>query len=146
MYKLLEPGTVVRPGDIFLVEIALILRAWVSGDGGGPGPAWDGKTGWEVTLEEKRDDDYYEQVVDSIRTLGFVKPVTGRVTEEGELRFSDGHHRLAAAIDLGMTHIPVEFYNEYANSVSGDCYYWIKSGVVKPNPTQRVTTPIHIIP
>lgn len=61
-------------------------------------------------LEEKREDEHYPDVVESIRTQGFMRPLTARVnpaTLHG-YTFGDGHHRLAAAIDLGYTHVPLQ--------------------------------------
>ena len=48
-------------------------------------------------------------MVDSIQEHGFVRPLTSRHDGQ-ELRLADGHHRLAAAIDLGMTTVPVKVY------------------------------------
>lgn len=61
-------------------------------------------------LEEKRQDEQYSDIVASIRAYGFVRPLTARVntdTIHGYM-FGDGHHRLAAAIDLGYTHVPLQ--------------------------------------
>lgn len=61
---------------------------------------------WIQMLDEKRGDSHYEDILWSIKKHGFARPLTA-FTKHGELRFGDGHHRLAAAIDLGMTEVPV---------------------------------------
>lgn len=69
---------------------------------------------WDSTLEDKRDDRNYRDIVTSIERWGFVRPLTAYIKQLGdkeELRFGDGHHRLAAAIELGMTTVPVEVFS-----------------------------------
>jgi hypothetical protein len=61
---------------------------------------------WDDMLSCKRGDHYYNDVKASIERWGFVRPLTAH-TMNGELQFGDGHHRLAAAIELGMTTVPV---------------------------------------
>lgn len=61
---------------------------------------------WEHLLDEKRDDPHYPDVLESIRQNGFIRPLNADIAHE-ELRLSDGHHRLAAAIELGMEAVPV---------------------------------------
>lgn len=68
---------------------------------------------WEGCLESKRADDQYPDIVDSIRAFGFIRPLTARINHEGILEFGDGHHRLAAAIDLGMSTVPVRVYRDW---------------------------------
>jgi hypothetical protein len=59
---------------------------------------------WE-DLCEKRLDPGYENLVESIRNLGFLWPVlVYRGDKDGN--YNNGHHRLAAAIALNYTHIP----------------------------------------
>lgn len=76
-----------------------------------------------TVMEEKRADDWYPAVVESIRRDGFVKgitvnPITGMV--------QDGHHRIAAAEELGLAFIPVEegYYADY----DGEFFTRVKSG------------------
>ena len=61
---------------------------------------------WDAMLESKRQDSHYPDVVESLRQDGFIRPLTADVRAH-ELRLSDGHHRIAAAIDLGMEAVPV---------------------------------------
>lgn len=65
---------------------------------------------WKNLLETKREDYHYDDVVASIEEHGFTRPLTAWRHEMGYLQFGDGHHRLAAAIDLGMTTVPVKVY------------------------------------
>jgi hypothetical protein len=63
-----------------------------------------------VTLEEelkiKRGDGHYPGVVDSLRERGWQRPITvHRKGTNGGFTVLDGHHRLAAAHDLGLTHV-----------------------------------------
>ena len=53
-------------------------------------------------LDYKRDNDGYHNLVESIRTIGFLWPVLVTRSEG----YSNGHHRLAACIDLGYSYIP----------------------------------------
>lgn len=80
------------------------------------------KGDWELMLTHKRGDSHYEDVKESIKRWGFVRPLTSYV-DNNELQFGDGHHRLAAAIELGMTSVPVEVcrYSKVAND-SGEWY------------------------
>lgn len=62
---------------------------------------------WAALLECKRTDGQYESIVDSIREFGFLAPVTVRLGMDGSVdTWGDGHHRLAAMIDLGYKTIP----------------------------------------
>jgi len=67
---------------------------------------------WEIALDGKRMDSNYEDVLTSIKRWGFLRPLTAYVGTDGLLHFGDGHHRLAAAIDLGMTTVPVRVYED----------------------------------
>lgn len=66
-------------------------------------PVWCGPLG--PVLEEKREDYHYDDVVESLRTNGFTKGIRIHPTYR---RVIDGHHRLTAAIDLGLRYVPVE--------------------------------------
>lgn len=60
---------------------------------------------WQELLEEKRKDMWYSRVVNSIKKYGLVGVLVA--LDNGErLIHLDGHHRLAAMIDLGFTHAP----------------------------------------
>ena len=61
---------------------------------------------WGPCLDGKRQDYHYPDVVKSIQDHGFIRPLNAD-TEYGELRLSDGHHRLAVAIDMQMEAVPV---------------------------------------
>lgn len=110
-----------RPvGDVWMQSIEEILNEWTSVDGGEPGD-------WAWLLDEKRTDDHYPQVLASIRDKGFTRPVTCDQTEwaDGDvcMNYGDGHHRLAVAIDLGMTHIPMVkcgYWGDVAHSYNLD--------------------------
>jgi hypothetical protein len=110
----MNPPVGRQVGDVWEQDIDEILSEWTSGDGGAPGE-------WEGVLAGKRCDPWYPEVVESIRERGFVRPLTCYiVTEEtctcewcgnpepGSLKFADGHHRLAAAIELGLKTIPLK--------------------------------------
>lgn len=61
---------------------------------------------WEEGLQRKREDKHYDSLVKSIQEEGLKTPVFIE-TGNGEDRYlGNGHHRLAALIDLGYTHIP----------------------------------------
>lgn len=70
---------------------------------------WGGNV--HSVMEWKKSDPWFPAVVESIRRHGFTKgirvdPTTGWVM--------DGHHRIAAAMELGLSYIPVEEgYSEY---------------------------------
>lgn len=113
MYKLYNPATGAKPGDILMVPIPHILETWVSGDGGSPEVYQLGQSKWDRVLIGKRLDYYYEDIVQSLKNSGFKCPLTAQVPDVDNFRhtysFSDGHHRLAAAIELNMTHVPIKF-------------------------------------
>lgn len=64
---------------------------------------------WEYMITCKRGDEHYNDVLESIRRWGFVRPLTA-YHDGDKLSFGDGHHRLAAAMELGMTTVPVEVF------------------------------------
>lgn len=76
---------------------------------------------WSLCLDEKRGDDHYPDVVESIETHGFVRPLTA-TEKDGRLTLGDGHHRLAAAIELGMTSVPVQVTKTWG--ISPDSGEW----------------------
>lgn len=89
---------------------------------------------WQELLADKRSDSHYPDVVQSIRENGWVRPVTVQIEDEqadidgnvvpAGFRYGDGHHRLAAAIDLGFTHIPVEAVSSMNECISADSGDW----------------------
>lgn len=119
MEPMAERPQVIKPGDVWLEPIEEILKR-DSIDGGYEGDGWD----W--LLDAKRDDHYYSDILASIEEFGFLRPMTCAIEMDGEdYSFGDGHHRLAAAIDLGLTHVPLEAYGYYAFVIedSGDWRY-----------------------
>ena len=72
-------------------------------------------------LNRKRQHYHYGDVVESLRSVGFVRPVTAYYDDyTGYLVFGDGHHRLAAAIDLGLSTVPVLIVDCEDNTLSKD--------------------------
>lgn len=60
------------------------------------------------TLPTKRRDGGYYKLVADIEEHGFRKPLILEVDgPSNEETLCDGHHRVAAAVDLRLTHIPV---------------------------------------
>ncbi|MFD4257728.1 ParB/Srx family N-terminal domain-containing protein [Streptomyces sp. NPDC058534] len=55
-------------------------------------------------LPYKRTSEHYAGLLDDIRRDGIALPVMIR-TFEGQPWLVDGHHRVAAAVDLGLTHL-----------------------------------------
>lgn len=55
-------------------------------------------------LAHKRRSDHYAELLDEIRRDGIALPVMIR-TYRGQAWLVDGHHRIAAALDLGITHL-----------------------------------------
>jgi hypothetical protein len=70
-------------------------------------PSWEARANGlqkvRDLLDFKRQDDWYPELLDSIRRGGIKIPVLIREDRE----FSHGLHRVAAAQDLGMTEVPV---------------------------------------
>lgn len=65
---------------------------------------------WEECLREKRLDYHYPEVRDSIAERGFDYYLVAWEDLDGELTLANGHHRLAAALDLGIAAVPVVVY------------------------------------
>lgn len=55
-------------------------------------------------LDHKRCSDHYADLLDDIRDRGMTLPISIN-TFCGKPWLTDGHHRVAAAVDLGMTHL-----------------------------------------
>ncbi|MDX3714412.1 ParB/RepB/Spo0J family partition protein [Streptomyces europaeiscabiei] len=76
-------------------------------------------------LNRKRTSDHYAGLLDEIRADGMALPVMIR-TYRGQPWLVDGHHRVAAAVDLGITHLvwsdlPVELEDRpYNPMLRGD--------------------------
>ncbi len=85
---------------------------------------WGGTVGG--IMEDKRSDSWYPAVVESIRRDGFTKGIS--INSSGWV--CDGHHRIAAAVELGLAFIPVETkgWAEY----DGEFFNKVKSGEYGP--------------
>lgn len=57
----------------------------------------------DTVLDRKRDDEHYDALVQVLQRDGFTRPIHIHPTEQ---KVTDGHHRIAAALDLGLTAIP----------------------------------------
>lgn len=63
------------------------------------------------------DSDYYPDLVRHVRQYGVQMPVT--VETDGELGLlADGNHRMAAAREAGLTHLPVRFLRESTRNLT----------------------------
>lgn len=62
---------------------------------------WTG-TQLDVVLPTKKDDGWYEDLVAAATAGGFVRPI--HIDPENHY-IHDGHHRIAAALEVGLTHI-----------------------------------------
>ncbi len=67
---------------------------------------------WSLTLSEKREDEWYDDVVISLSREGFTAPLTA-YERDGNLILCDGHHRLAAARELGIPAVPVRVCGKF---------------------------------
>lgn len=77
---------------------------------------------WQEMMESKRADAHYADVKESISRWGFLRTLTA-YAEDGVLKFGDGHHRLAAAQELGMTTVPVTVHERPVIAIdSGEWY------------------------
>lgn len=122
--------SIIEDGMIWLEPIENILTK-SSCDGASPSIAEeedDEENYWEMPwkrlLSNKRRDYCYDSVLTSLSEYGFVRPVTVSIDawDNTDYEYGDGHHRLAAAIDLGFTHVPVEAYSGY--NISDDSGVW----------------------
>ena len=109
-------------GQVTIMAVETILT-WNSCDGGGPDEFMGGETRWDRILKSKRRDSQYQDVLDSIEQEGFIRPLTATVLD-GKFQFGDGHHRLAAAIDLGLTHVLIELHEDFWDALAPDSGSW----------------------
>ncbi len=67
----------------------------------------DWGSAWTLILQEKREDEQYHAIMTSLDLFGWLKTSTLRVNTAGRASVhGDGHHRLAAALDLGVALVP----------------------------------------
>lgn len=76
-------------------------------------PSSDNRTGRELgpardIMDAKRQREHYASLRDDIRANGIRKPL---VFHSDAKMLADGHTRLAAAQELGLTHVPVRSMN-----------------------------------
>lgn len=102
------------------VPVETILREYASTDSGSRCGCWlwhecgedtPRNESLQETLAWKREDSHYPRVVASLKEKGWTKAI--KVLPDTNL-IRDGNHRLAAAIDLGMTEVPIaeDYYPE----------------------------------
>ena len=98
-----------KPKDIEWMLIDDILNHWNSCDSYQISHKFDTKKmnrkGWKLLLDEKRKDSYYKRVFPLIKENGFIMPLAYELTEDWKVH-SNGHHRLAVAVDLGYKYVP----------------------------------------
>ncbi|WP_405673223.1 ParB/Srx family N-terminal domain-containing protein [Streptomyces sp. NBC_01530] len=82
-----------------IIPIETVLDMWTPDDDGTD----DCYTVRDI-LNHKRESEHYAGLLDEIRRDGMALPIMVR-TLNGEPWLVDGHHRVVAAIDLGMTHL-----------------------------------------
>lgn len=61
---------------------------------------------WEVTLSSAREDEQYPIILAELNAHGLKYPL-GAKWYQGELVLCDGHHRVAALLDLGIKQVTV---------------------------------------
>jgi hypothetical protein len=83
-----------------MAPIHMVLNA-PSGDS----PSGRGKVRHQ--LRTVRKDPEYPALLDSVRQHGIQRPIFGSAFARPTDVIDDGHHRMAAAVDAGLTHVPV---------------------------------------
>lgn len=68
--------------------------------------AWGDTNTVRDGLDVKRSSPHYQDLVKDIRNHGFRTPVFIRTTAAGNRVLAEGHHRVAAAFDLGLNTVP----------------------------------------
>lgn len=81
----------------------------------------DGDLYVREAIAGKRASDHYRGLLDDVRANGMALPILIR-TFQGEPWLADGHHRVAVAVDLGLTHlvwtdVPLDVCDEPFNPV-----------------------------
>lgn len=62
---------------------------------------------WNSVLINVREDNRYDKIYNEIKTNGFKVPIAAKWSFNDVIMLVDGHHRLAAALDLELKTIPV---------------------------------------
>lgn len=125
-------------GEVLMVPVEEILSTWESVDADcdcgwqgkdAEGCGWckddsdERRAAWDFLLDDKRNDWQFDYVVESLRTNGFLRPNTF-FERDGKRVHGDGHHRLAAAIAIGVTHLPYERRDGLHDCVAPDSGDW----------------------
>ncbi|MFE7233925.1 ParB/RepB/Spo0J family partition protein [Streptomyces sp. NPDC057596] len=85
----------------------------------------------------KRRSPHYQELLDSIHRHGITTPVVIRTSPDGRY-LADGHHRLTAAVDVGLTHIP--WTDDWLLAHSIDTMPWrLAPGVLTPAAVEAFT-------
>lgn len=118
-----KPTGIVREGcegdvyEVFTVSPAAILSVMPSADSKDDPEDVGLDTTWDATFESKREDNLFEADEGAgplvfLADEGFRTPLC-ILTLDGDVhKFHNGNHRLAAAIDLGFTEVPVVFIDK----------------------------------
>jgi hypothetical protein len=92
-----------------------------------PGDVWHNMTThqqWRVIGFGKRWDSQYDDICTSLQRFGWLRYPTLRYSPEegGVVSMGDGHHRVLAALDIGLCRVPMEPKpaREYRSVVSND--------------------------
>lgn len=124
-----------KVGDIWLQYVPTILRYWGSCDIGHQDqgrPSY--RDIWMDHLEVMREDEQYEEVKESLIRKGWARPLTciaqtdwwssNHERDANRMIYGDGHHRLAAAIELGATYVPMRMVNSHWRLIQPDSANW----------------------
>lgn len=145
MTQTLQETSPYKQGEIFTATIDDILDTWVTMDDHRAVLRPD-REQFLYILSRKRVDSEYQDVVDSLQTRGLVRPLTctwkpggyghGWMGASG-MMFGDGHHRLAAAIDLGWQTVQMQHFLHVP--IANDYRAWLTDGPFTINKAPRVT-------
>ena len=70
---------------------------------------------WQEKLNIKRQHLCYSEILYNIQHNGFLMPLCYSVVDNIKIH-GDGHHRLAAAIELGYTKLPYLYFDDIRNA------------------------------
>lgn len=116
MEQLMIPGMSVLPKGYLPCANPELVTGYVSiqkileGDSGDFDRCWGCNMALcEHHLDEKREDRSYRDLVEHFQNGGMMnQPVCYMESRYSGLSLRNGHHRLAAALDAGFTHIPFQ--------------------------------------